>query len=546
MIENKRSQKVLIILTVVIGLIGLALLIYFTRYGAAVRGDSVRYVMGARNLITGKGYSRISGGGEIYPETGFAPFLSFVLAGFGLFQMDMYLAGRILNILLYAANLVLLGLLIFKFTRSGLALALGSLLFISSKVIFEWHAWLMTEPLFIFLSLLSLFCLAEYIHSNSARYLILAALAAGAASITRYIGVSIIATNGILILLFGKDDLKKRLAHGLLFGVLSTAPFLLWMLRNQSLDAGALANREIIFHPIRPAILRIYLFELTSWFIPDRFVLPRIVRAGMAITIAGLGPSLFLVHQIRQGDLRNRVKVRAFESVPWLMMFYIPFYIGVLAANSFLLDAGTTYDGAIRYLMPLLVMVIILEVSTYHYVLTQAIDSKWPSRAALLYAGFVILFAAVQMFSFASRSTLVLGFTGIRSMWTGVVDIIQAQDADDPIISNNPEMVYYLADRPAYMKPIKFDVYQRQERADFPEQIALATERLRNGSIFVFFDEPSAEEEEILGILPVKPIYQTPRVTIYVYDQNASALQDVEGHICLQYPDMGLSRPQTG
>ncbi|MDF1499253.1 MAG: hypothetical protein P1P76_02145 [Anaerolineales bacterium] len=539
--EINRSQKIYILPAIFFGMLALGLLIYFTRYGAGVGDDSVRYVMGARNLIAGLGYSRISGGGEIYPETGFAPLLSFMLAGVGLLQFDMYLAGRILNTIFYGANLSLLALLIFKHTRSGLALLVGSLLFISSKVIFEWHAWLMSEPLFIFLTLLSLYSLAEYIYSNSKRYLLIAALTAGAASITRYIGVSLIASNGLLILFFGKQGLRKRIEHAVLFGALSAAPFLLWMLRNQSLDAGGLANREIIFHPIRPEILRIYLFELTSWFIPERFVFPRIVRASIATVIAGLGPGIFLFQQLRHGHLRQRVKERPFASVPWLMIFYILFYVGVLAANSFLLDAGTTYDGAIRYLMPLLVMAIILEVTTYYSTLVQIGFSDWPGRLAVLYVGLVILFSAVQMFSFTSQSSLVLGFTGIRSRWSDVIDIIKAQEADDPIISNNPEMVYYLADRPAYMKPIKFDVYQRQEREDFPEQIELATERLRNGSIFVFFDEPSPEEEEILGILPVKPIYQTPRVTIYAYDHHSGSLRDTLRQMNSRNPDKRLT-----
>jgi hypothetical protein len=79
-------------------------------------------------------------------------------------------------------------------------------------------------------------------------------------------------------------------------------------------------------------------------------------------------------------------------------------------------------------------------------------------------------------------------------------------------------MVYYLADRPAYMKPIRFDVYKQEEREDFPEQIDLARDRLRGGSIFVFFSKPSAEEEEFLAMLPIKTIYSAPGVKVFAYD----------------------------
>jgi hypothetical protein len=161
-------------------LAGVALELYATRSGPAVRGDSVRYVMGARNILAGNGFSRLSGGGEVFPETGFAPLLSFVLTGFGLAGIDMYAGARVMNALLFGGSIFLAGTLIAMASRSRWIGLLGALLVLSAPNVFEWHAWLMSEALFIFLLLLSIYGLVMHIQTGRPGFLVLAP-AAGAA-----------------------------------------------------------------------------------------------------------------------------------------------------------------------------------------------------------------------------------------------------------------------------------------------------------------------------------------------------------------------------
>jgi hypothetical protein len=291
------------------------------------------------------------------------------------------------------------------------------------------------------------------------------------------------------------------------------------MVRNQVADTGGLANRAIIFHTIRPEILRVYLFEVTSWFLPEALTLPRLLRAAAAVLLAGSAPIMFIWEKIRKKAIRSEAQAIEYGSVPWQLLFYIPAYLAVLALNSFLLDAGTTYSGAIRYLMPLHVMVIILEVMTVHYLLPRKSGTSRLSWIVALYAAGLIITSLLPTLQLASKSTLELGFTGIRNEMEDVAELLQDRSEAIPLISNNPEMVYYLVDRPAYMKPIKFDVYQQAERDDFDVQIELAKSRLASGSLFVFFDEPSEEETEILQLLNATPIFQSPKVTVFAYPE---------------------------
>lgn len=516
--RSKRSARVLwIIAILIVALLAVWVMVHYTRTGAGVRGDSVRYVMLARNMLAGKGYSRVSGGGEIYPETGFAPFLPVVLAGFGAIGADLFAAGRYLNVMLYGLNILLVGALLLRATDSGITAIVGSGLFILAETVFEWHAWLMSEPLFIFLSLVSIYSIVEFVLDNRISWLYLAAFTAAAAGLTRYVGISLAAAGGLMILLFSQGSFRRRMTKAVLFGLLAVLPFALWFVRNQNLGVEGLANRKILFHPIRPEVLRVYLFEFASWFVPEQFALHRLIRAGLAILLAVFAPAVYLFSLIRSGSRFRKEGMLFLDALVLSLLFLIPFYILILAINSFLLDAATTFSGVIRYTTPLYVFTLLLEITCFAFAAKELNFSKAIAGFGVAYSVVLMIFFGMQTLPMAGSSSLDLGYTGIRYLWPDIVQVLEEHDESIPIISNNPEMVYYLVDRPAYMKPIRYDPYQQAFREDFEEQIDLARSRLESGSIFVFFDEPSSEERDILALLNMSVIYGTERVKIYAY-----------------------------
>ena len=498
----------------VLSLAGVALEWYAMRTGPGIRGDSVRYVMGARNLLAGNGFSRLSGGGEVFPETGFAPLLSFVLAGFGLVGADMYAGARILNALLFGGSIFLVGTLTATASRSYWAGLLGGALVLLAPNVVRWHAWLMSEALFIFLTLLSLYALVDHIRTGRTGPLYVGAVAAGMAGLARYVGVSLIPVGGLGILLWGAGSRRERLGRAGLFCVLAAAPFVLWMVRNQTVGGEGLANRELRFHGFRPEALRVFLFEPTVWLIPRSLVMPRLVRAALTLVLLGAGPVIFLRGALRAASLREAGRQEEGAVLPWLLFILIPCYVGVLIVNSLFLDAGTTYDGILRYLAPLFVLVVMLELSVGPRAIPTGRARRPLAVAAGVWLAAAVVTNSLETWTVIRQSTYETGFARMRDEW---VDLAAVLGRAPTIITDNPEMVYYLMDRPAYMMPIKFDLYQQAFREDYNQQIELARDRLEAGAVLVVFGEPSKDEAEALRLLEVLPLQTYDEAVVYGY-----------------------------
>src|SRR5512133_2413787 len=126
-----------------------------TPAGVGLANDSVAYIAGARSILQGTGYSDIWLDSSIEAITHYPPLLSLTLAGLGLLGLDPLRGARILNILLYGANTGLMGLIGWRMTKSQLAGVLLAALFLLNAILLRVHVFAMSEPLFIFLSLLS-------------------------------------------------------------------------------------------------------------------------------------------------------------------------------------------------------------------------------------------------------------------------------------------------------------------------------------------------------------------------------------------------------
>ena len=123
-----QKKRLWVTLTIILAIAGMAAVTYQTQAGPGVTGDSVHYVMGALNLLSGNGYSRYSGGWEPVPITGFPPLFSLLLAGAGFFTTDLFNAARIINILLFGLNIFMVGFLTHRFTRNTTSALIASIL----------------------------------------------------------------------------------------------------------------------------------------------------------------------------------------------------------------------------------------------------------------------------------------------------------------------------------------------------------------------------------------------------------------------------------
>lgn len=485
-----------------LALVGAGMALYLTRDGAGATGDSAWYLMGAQNLLAGNGFARTSGGGELRAISHFPPVYSGVIAAISATGMASIDGARYLNSLLFAANILLVGLIIFKTTRSMVAMILGALLIMASVSLIEIHSWIMSEPLYIFLSLVVVHLLALGISSGRRGMIMIASVLTAAAILTRYAGFSMLAAGAICIVVLGSRPLAWRLISAVSFSLPALVPSL-WFVASQTLQTGSIANRQVRLHSINPNLVATFQAELITWVFAKQLPIPWRPRAILAAIVALLGPAYFFYSSIRRDGL-GRPKAESYEQLlPWILGTYLLAYLSLIAANSFLLDAATTLDAPERYLAPAYVLLVILSVVTTCE-LVRRVSWKWfPAAFAISLGVLVIALHARQSLREIGEPGLDLGYVTIRRDMPELMEGLASLDPNLPIMSNNPETVYIATGRTAYLLPIRNDVITQSERTDYEENIEANRRRLDSGGVLVIFGIPDEASQEAMNDLDV-------------------------------------------
>lgn len=498
-----------------LALLGVVVILVFTRFGPGASGDSVYYIMGGQNIADGNGFSRTSGGGEIKPITGFPPFFSLVMSIFAFIGMNMFVGGRGLNMLLFAANIFLTGFIIYRYTRSVWPALLGSALVLTSDTLIENHGWIMSEPLYVFLMLLAIYTLTKYLETQKRSFWALSIIFISFATLTRFVGVALTAAGVFAILVLGKRKLIHRLIDSFLFGFLSLTPLVLWMMRNSSI-AGTTTNRAWIYHPMRPELAIQYLAEISSWFASGQLPFPEVIRAVISISIVLILPSMLLYGDIKNGLLDREKQAESFVALPWILSAYILSYLALIVINSLFLDAATTPAAPPRYLLPVYIACVILFTSIIYRLISRYTHSMRWKYIAVAYGVMLITINCSLSFNILRYPLPKIGYTGLKLQWPDVVAHLKEVDPSAAIISNNPEMVYVFTERPAYMRPIDFDVYTLSNREDYSEQLEWVQSLLDSGGVYVQLRDPNPYEKEAIEDLDIEVRHSFPAAWIYV------------------------------
>ncbi|MCC8407379.1 hypothetical protein LJ707_00440 [Mucilaginibacter sp. UR6-1] len=216
--------------TLLFAIAGYLAVYFFTKYsGVGISPDSIMYASTAEsiykhgNLITFNGT----------PLTFFPVFYPTVLSSSFLFGADAVKGGPVINGLLFGGVILLTGYCISRFKTPSIIykwLVLAAILL--SPALLEIYSFLWSETLFIFLTILFIPLFKKYSDSPGIKQLLLAALVAGLCCITRYAGITVIATGCLMLLFDARRSLKKRLINTLVFGATAIAPLLINLLVN--------------------------------------------------------------------------------------------------------------------------------------------------------------------------------------------------------------------------------------------------------------------------------------------------------------------------
>jgi hypothetical protein len=220
--------------------IGFIAILLFTHYGGiGISPDSIMYTSVARNINAGKWLL----GFDEKPLVLF-PVLYPVFLGVVMFltRMDVIVFAPYLNGILFAAVIYLSGCIIqqFKIT-SRLYKALLLMIIIACPCLTDVYSMLWSETLFIFWILLFIVFFHQYLQNNSTKNLWIISCIAALSCITRYAGVTLVGTGGLLIICFASTTWIKKIYHSIVFGMIGISLLTINLLRNQ-LSTGLLTG----------------------------------------------------------------------------------------------------------------------------------------------------------------------------------------------------------------------------------------------------------------------------------------------------------------
>jgi len=480
-----------------IALIGMALVLRATPQGLGLSDDSIAYIAGARSMAAGDGY-REAWLASDQPVTHFPPSFPSVLAFFGLFGIDPLHAVRWVNALLFGLNAALLGILGWRMTPSLTAGLVLSGLFVTSGEMFQVHAVAMSEPLFIFLSLLSFWMFDLYVErlpspsgkwggSEGWLWLIACGTFVGMAYLTRYAGLALVATFVLALFILHKTWRRRFVSIGIFLE--SVLPwFLTWTVRNW-LVAGNTTNRTLAWHPLTSENIRTGLRVFSGFFVPieswrrELFKQPVIIEAMIVIV---LGAVLIWViatawkHLSRSQPFASSPSPTigrgqsAKEFISFTTGLYIFAYLASIVVSMLMFDAATKFK--LRILAPVLVSLLILLVAFGIWARNKRRDIVVVLTVLLLAVS--IYKQSITVNTWASSE---LGYASFQWYDSKAMAVLRELPEDVMIYTNEPGAVYLYTGRGCYVLPDRFDSATALARANFEKGVAVMQEDINQG-----------------------------------------------------------------
>jgi hypothetical protein len=258
--EGPKFRLYLFVLSV-IGFIFIALTT--SKYGAGVSSDAARNLSTADSLLAGKGFVDMLGG----PFILWPPLYPLVLAGLSLItKWDTFRSAWYLNVFLYSLNIWLSGCLLFAtFKGKPIYAIVGALIILLSRSTLRIYANVASEPLFATLMLLFFFAAARFLKDGSGSALWLMFLAAGLATLQRYLGIVLIGVGGLVVVY--KTGLRG-IWQSLFPFLLSIMPVGIWLIFHNYPVSGTLFGPRDLGAMLPLENINLSITKIFWWFIP--------------------------------------------------------------------------------------------------------------------------------------------------------------------------------------------------------------------------------------------------------------------------------------
>ncbi|PWT78656.1 MAG: hypothetical protein C5B59_01335 [Bacteroidetes bacterium] len=217
--------------SLIAGIIAFVIIQIFCRHsGIGISPDSVTYISSARHLGAGKGLTAFDG----KPMVDFPAFYPLFLSALSLItRLDPVVYGPVLNGLLFFILIYLCGSIMNTFQpESKWYKRILLSVFILSPALLEIYSMMWSETIFILLVILFIITARNYFQKYSTRSLMLLSAVVGIACVTRYAGIVLMGTGGLLIILDPNSPFPRRIKHLIAFSVVSSLLLIINLGRN--------------------------------------------------------------------------------------------------------------------------------------------------------------------------------------------------------------------------------------------------------------------------------------------------------------------------
>jgi len=222
---------------------GFTIILLFTRHsGIGIEPDSVVYLSVAENLHDHGKLIDFTGGRLVDFPAGYPVFLNCIMFLTGLKPLVF---APVLNALLFAVVIFLAGYAMerFMYSPGRYKWAVLSCIIISPCLL-EAYSMLLSESLFLVFEMLFFIAICHYFQSHATKWLIAAAIVASLGAVTRYAGITIIASGGLLILLNYNISARRRFRDLAIYFAISPVLLIINLIRNYATSGTITGGRE--------------------------------------------------------------------------------------------------------------------------------------------------------------------------------------------------------------------------------------------------------------------------------------------------------------
>ena len=414
-------------------------------HGVGLQHDSVNYIIVARNLLAGEGFTELYG----RPYTFWAPLYPMALAGTGLFGADPQDAAGPLSAALFGLTVAAAGIWLKNRLTSRLLAAWGILAIACSLPLLWAASYALATPMLILFTTLALISADGYLRNGKFATLAQAALWSGLAAISHYMGVSVIVCITLFLIFQRNAAPLGRAARIAAYSAIACLPIGLWMGYNFLRIGDATGSKFPVDYSLLGLASDIVEF-ITGWVFINLFVESRyggfvqwpvaVVAIGVCLFAATIAFTLNLFKAAQNpAGWAERRPFRLFAS---FSVIYAGLYL-------FATMQGYNTNGVQeRQIMPLYLPLFIAMIIALDRLLPRMINQRLARRASAVFLGaslccWLALAAALQPLAVREANAYGIGDHGRAKIRNSELILqFQRRARGEDVHTNNPFDVY--------------------------------------------------------------------------------------------------------